>query len=90
MLTRFMALVLVFMLLSFAATAAFAAYCEKAGTLVKEANGLITKDTAKAELLYQDAVKLCPDSASIHYNLGLAKFSVGAMPAAVFAWSDRR
>src|SRR3990172_10539933 len=88
MLTRFMALVLVFMLLSFAATAAFAAYCEKAGTLVKEANGLITKDTAKAESLYQDAVKLCPDSASAHYNLGLARFNKGDFSSAAVSFKE--
>ncbi len=93
MLTRFMALVLVFMLLSSSSTGVFAADalkltpvdydpfiaedCEKAGAIVKEANGLIAKDSSKAESLYQDSVNLCRDSASAHYNLGLARFNRG-------------
>src|SRR3972149_10667949 len=88
MLTRFMVLVLVFMLLSFAATAAFASDCEKAGTLVKEANSLITKEPTKAESLYQDAVKLCPDSASAHYNLGLARFNKGDFSSATISFKE--
>ena len=88
MLQRFMVLVLVFMLLSFEATAAFAADCEKAGTLVKEANSIATEDTAKAESLYQDAVKLCPDSASAHYNLGLARFNNGDFSSATISFKE--
>lgn len=88
MLTRFNALFLVFLLLSFASTGAFAADCEKAGTLVRQANGLITKDPEKAEALYQEAVKLCPDNASAHYNLGFARFSKGDFSSAVASFKE--
>ncbi len=104
MLTRFMALVLVFMLLSSSSTGVFAADalkltpvdydpfiaedCEKAGAIVKEANGLIAKDSSKAESLYQDSVNLCRDSASAHYNLGLARFNKGDFSSAAVSFKE--
>src|SRR3989304_9739990 len=69
-------------------TADFTAECEKADTLIREANSLITKDPAKAESLYQDAVKLCPYSASAHYNLGLARFNKGDFSSANISFKE--
>ena len=88
MMKKNISLFLTFIFLSFAPIAAFAVDCEKANTLVKEANSLITKDPAKAESLYQDAVKLCPESASAHYNLGLAKFNRGDFSLAVASFKE--
>lgn len=88
MLTRFIALFFVFMFFYFTSTGVFAADCEKAGTLVNEANRLVTKNPAKSESLYKEAVKLCPDSASAHYNLGLAKFNKGDYSSAVVSFKE--
>ncbi|MBI5894278.1 MAG: tetratricopeptide repeat protein, partial [Deltaproteobacteria bacterium] len=50
----------------------FADDCDDAAQLIESGNKVLEKDASKAYGFYDTALKLCPSSPDIHYNMGLA------------------
>lgn len=61
-----------FILLLSSASIALADDCKKAKDLVTEGNKYLSHNPEKAESFYSEAVKMCPKSSNVHYNLGIS------------------
>lgn len=72
---KLMALGLLFF--CFISNPSWAGDCVKAQELSEEATRYISKDPARAEEKLREAVNLCSNSASLHYNLGLSYYRQG-------------
>jgi tetratricopeptide (TPR) repeat protein len=55
----------------------FAGDCKKAMQLSKQASRVADNNTYKAKRLLREAVTMCPDSASLRYNLAMINYSTG-------------
>lgn len=49
--------------------------CETAAMYVEEGNKLVQNEPVKAESLYREVLKKCPDSANASYNLAIALYN---------------
>jgi tetratricopeptide (TPR) repeat protein len=67
---------------------AHAGECGKAGWYVEEANKVLLSEPEKAESLYREALKYCPSSTVLMYNLGLSLYARGDNSGAVDALSE--
>ena len=59
--------------------------CENAVMYVEEGGKLIQSEPARAEALFREALRLCPESANASYNIGLSLYSQGKNTEAVDA-----
>lgn len=62
---------------------AFADDCDDAAKLIESGNRVFEKDVSKAYGFYDTALKLCPDSPDVHYNIGLVYVKTNNLDKAV-------
>jgi tetratricopeptide (TPR) repeat protein len=62
---------------------AFADDCDDAAKLIDAGNKMFDKDANKAYGFYDTALKLCPDSPDVHYNIGLVYLKTNNLDKAV-------
>ena len=62
--------------------------CEKAKNLIKEGNKTFSSNLSKAEELYRQAIKLCPESANARYDLGIALDKLGRYKESIETLKD--
>ena len=69
----------IFILIAVSVMPVFAAeeykQCKTAVMYVEEGNKLIQSEPAKAEALFREALRLCPESANASYNLGISLYN---------------
>ncbi len=68
----------------------YAGKCSKAEKLLEEAAGLISKNPNDAEAILLEAIRLCRDSASIHYNLGVVRYKLEKYKNAIASFNSAR
>jgi tetratricopeptide (TPR) repeat protein len=64
-------------------SSAFADDCDDAAKLIEAGNKIFDKDINRAYGFYDTALKLCPDSPEIHYNIGLVYLKTNNFDKAV-------